>query len=144
MLVGEPGTAKSMLSELFSAAISANSQLTIQGTAGTTEDHIKYSWNYALLLSEGPTDKSYGINVANLAELPKGLIERAKKILKDLEFNHQKLSDDTSITLFNFDDFEEEEVPLENEIIKELKDVSVDELTPLEALNLLHKIVNKL
>lgn len=36
MLVGEPGTAKSMLSELFSAAISANSQLTIQGTAGTT------------------------------------------------------------------------------------------------------------
>lgn len=58
MLVGEPGTAKSMLSELFSAAISANSQLTIQGTAGTTEDHIKYSWNYALLLSEGPTDKS--------------------------------------------------------------------------------------
>ena len=45
MLVGEPGTAKSMLSELFSAAISGNSQLTIQGTAGTTEDHIKYSWN---------------------------------------------------------------------------------------------------
>ena len=58
MLVGEPGTAKSMLSELFSAAISGNSQLTIQGTAGTTEDHIKYSWNYALLLSEGPSDKS--------------------------------------------------------------------------------------
>lgn len=53
MLVGEPGTAKSMLSELFSAAISGNSQLTIQGTAGTTEDHIKYSWNYALLLSKG-------------------------------------------------------------------------------------------
>lgn len=58
MLVGEPGTAKSMLSELFSAAISGNSHLTIQGTAGTTEDHIKYSWNYALLLSEGPTEKS--------------------------------------------------------------------------------------
>lgn len=58
MLVGQPGTAKSMLSELFSAAISGNSQLTVQGTAGTTEDHIKYSWNYALLLSEGPTDKS--------------------------------------------------------------------------------------
>lgn len=58
MLVGQPGTAKSMLSELFSAAISGNSQLTIQGTAGTTEDHIKYSWNYALLLSEGPSEKS--------------------------------------------------------------------------------------
>lgn len=58
MLVGEPGTAKSMLSELFAAAISGDSGLTIQGTAGTTEDHIKYSWNYALLLAEGPTERA--------------------------------------------------------------------------------------
>jgi MoxR-like ATPase len=58
MLVGEPGTAKSLLSELFAAAISGNSGLTIQGTAGTTEDHIKYSWNYALLLAEGPSQKA--------------------------------------------------------------------------------------
>ncbi len=55
LLVGEPGTAKSMLSELLSAAISGNSLLTIQGTAGTTDDQIKYSWNYAILLAEGPT-----------------------------------------------------------------------------------------
>ena len=55
MLVGEPGTAKTMLSELLSAAISGSSTNTIQGTAGTTEDMIKYSWNYALLLAKGPT-----------------------------------------------------------------------------------------
>ena len=55
LLVGEPGTAKSMLSELLSAAIAGNSLLTIQGTAGTTDDQIKYSWNYALLLAEGPS-----------------------------------------------------------------------------------------
>ncbi len=54
LLVGDPGTAKSMLSELLTAAISGDSTLTIQGTAGTTEDQIKYSWNYALLLSVGP------------------------------------------------------------------------------------------
>ena len=54
MLVGEPGTAKTMLSELLSAAISGCSTNTIQGTAGTTEDMIKYSWNYALLLAKGP------------------------------------------------------------------------------------------
>ncbi len=54
MLVGEPGTAKTMLSELLSAAISGTSTNTIQGTAGTTEDMIKYSWNYALLLARGP------------------------------------------------------------------------------------------
>lgn len=58
LLVGEPGTAKSMLSELLSAAISGNSLLTIQGTAGTTDDQIKYSWNYALLLAEGPSPRA--------------------------------------------------------------------------------------
>jgi MoxR-like ATPase len=55
MLVGEPGTAKSMLSELLAAAISGTSTNAVQGSAGTTEDNIKYSWNYALLLAEGPT-----------------------------------------------------------------------------------------
>ncbi len=58
LLVGEPGTAKSMLSELLAAAISGNSLLTIQGTAGTTDDQIKYSWNYALLLAEGPSPRA--------------------------------------------------------------------------------------
>lgn len=58
MLVGEPGTAKSLLSELLAAAISGDSGLTVQGTAGTTEDHLKYSWNYALLLAEGPSQKA--------------------------------------------------------------------------------------
>ncbi len=58
LLVGEPGTAKTMLSELLSAAIAGDSTNTIQGTAGTTEDQIKYSWNYALLLAEGPTPRA--------------------------------------------------------------------------------------
>ncbi len=58
MLIGEPGTAKSYLSELLAAAISHDSTLTIQGSAGTTEDSMKYSWNYALLLAEGPTDRA--------------------------------------------------------------------------------------
>ncbi|KAB8143743.1 AAA family ATPase [Chloroflexia bacterium SDU3-3] len=58
MLIGEPGTAKSYLSELLAAAISGDSTLIIQGSAGTTEDAIKYSWNYALLLAEGPNERS--------------------------------------------------------------------------------------
>ena len=58
MLVGEPGTAKTMLSELLAAAISGTSLNTIQGTAGTTEDMIKYSWNYALLLADGPSRRA--------------------------------------------------------------------------------------
>ncbi len=58
MLIGEPGTAKSLLSELLAAAISGDSTLTIQGGAAVTEDQIKYSWNYALLVSEGPTPRA--------------------------------------------------------------------------------------
>src|SRR5215469_7460253 len=58
MLIGEPGTAKTYLSELLAAAISGDSTLTVQGSAGTTEDAIKYSWNYALLLAEGPSERS--------------------------------------------------------------------------------------
>lgn len=58
LLVGEPGTAKSMLSELLSAAISGRSVCIVQGTAGTTEDQIKYTWNFALLLAEGPSQRA--------------------------------------------------------------------------------------
>ena len=55
MLAGEPGTAKSWLSEHLAAAISGTSALVVQGTAGTSEEHIKYGWNYALLLADGPS-----------------------------------------------------------------------------------------
>lgn len=58
LLLGEPGTAKSLLSELLAAAISGCSTLTVQGSAGTTDDQIKYSWNYALLLAEGPSTRA--------------------------------------------------------------------------------------
>lgn len=58
LLTGEPGTAKSLLSELLSAAVSGDSTLTIQGGAATTEDQIRYGWNYALLVSEGPSERS--------------------------------------------------------------------------------------
>lgn len=55
LLVGEPGTAKSMLSELLAAAISGNSKITVQGSAGIVEENIRYSWNYAMLLKHGPS-----------------------------------------------------------------------------------------
>lgn len=58
MLVGEPGTAKSLLSELLAAAISGDSNLVVQGSAGVIEDHLRYGWNYALLLAEGPSERA--------------------------------------------------------------------------------------
>jgi len=56
LLIGEPGTAKSWLSENMAAAICGDSMKVIQGTAGTSEEHIKYSWNYAMLLANGPSE----------------------------------------------------------------------------------------
>jgi len=55
LLLGVPGTAKSWVSEHLSAAISGDSTLLIQGTAGTAEESIRYGWNYARLLAEGPS-----------------------------------------------------------------------------------------
>lgn len=55
LLIGEPGTAKSWLSEHLTAAINGDSTRVIQGTAGTTEEQIRYSWNYAMLISKGPS-----------------------------------------------------------------------------------------
>jgi MoxR-like ATPase len=55
LLLGVPGTAKSWVSEHLVAAISGHSNLLVQGTAGTSEDAIRYSWNYARLIAEGPS-----------------------------------------------------------------------------------------
>jgi MoxR-like ATPase len=55
LLYGLPGTAKSWVSEHLAAAIAGDSTLLIQGTAGTDEAAIRYGWNYAQLLAEGPS-----------------------------------------------------------------------------------------
>jgi len=55
LLYGIPGTAKSWVSEHLSAAISGDSTLIVQGTAGTAEEAIRYGWNYAHLLTHGPS-----------------------------------------------------------------------------------------
>ena len=55
LLIGEPGTAKSWLSEHLAAAVNGDSTKVVQGTAGTTEEQIRYSWNYAMLLARGPS-----------------------------------------------------------------------------------------
>ena len=58
LLLGVPGTAKSWVSEHLSAAISGTSTLLVQGTAGTAEEAVRYGWNYARLLAEGPSPEA--------------------------------------------------------------------------------------
>lgn len=58
LLLGVPGTAKTWVSEHLAAAISGKSTLIVQGTAGTGEEAIRYGWNYARLLAEGPSPEA--------------------------------------------------------------------------------------
>jgi MoxR-like ATPase len=81
LLVGEPGTAKSLLSELLAAAISGTSTLTVQGGAATTEDQIKYGWNYALLLNEGPSPRAL-VSGPILTAMREGRIARFEEITR--------------------------------------------------------------
>ncbi|GAA4219522.1 ATP-binding protein [Actinocatenispora rupis] len=83
LLVGEPGTAKSMLSELLSAAVCGTSALTVQGTAGTTEDAFRYGWNYALLLAQGPTRQAL-VDSPVLTAMRTGRVARVEEITRCL------------------------------------------------------------
>ena len=58
LLLGVPGTAKSWVSEHLAAAVSGDSTLLVQGTAGTAEEAVRYGWNYARLLAEGPSPEA--------------------------------------------------------------------------------------
>ena len=81
MLVGEPGTAKSLLSELLTAAISGTSKLVIQGSAGIIEDHLRYGWNYALLLAEGPSERAL-VASPILTAMREGRIARIEELTR--------------------------------------------------------------
>jgi MoxR-like ATPase len=55
LLLGLPGVAKSWVSEHLAAAVAGDSTMLVQGTAGTSEESIRYGWNYARLLADGPS-----------------------------------------------------------------------------------------
>jgi DNA mismatch repair protein MutS len=97
-------------------------------------------------VEKGTTDKSYGIQVASLAHLPKSLITRSKQILSKLEDKENKVS----LDLFNYDDYEENKENMidsrDIDVLEEIKKISVDQMTPIDALLLikhLQTILNK-
>jgi MoxR-like ATPase len=83
LLVGEPGTAKSMLSELLAAAVCGTSALTVQGTAGTSEEQLKYGWNYALLLAKGPSREAL-VPSPVLTAMTQGAVARVEEVTRCL------------------------------------------------------------
>ncbi len=81
LLYGLPGTAKSWVSEHLSAAISGDSTLLIQGTAGIGEEAIRYGWNYARLLAEGPSEKALVVTPMMTA-MKEGKIARIEELTR--------------------------------------------------------------
>ncbi|MDR0137453.1 DNA mismatch repair protein MutS [Metabacillus idriensis] len=111
-------------------------------------------------IEEGPADKSYGIHVAELAELPAELIERAKEILESLEAEQtvkvsasviEKTetfkSDEAQLSFFNEQPAKKEsrQVPKKDMLVLEqLRAINLLEMTPLDAMNELYQIQKKL
>lgn len=81
LLLGVPGTAKTWLSEHLAAAVSGDSTLVVQGTAGTTEEAIRYGWNYARLLAEGPSANALVPGPVKLA-MQAGKIARVEELTR--------------------------------------------------------------
>ncbi|WP_327109878.1 AAA family ATPase [Nocardia sp. NBC_01730] len=81
LLLGVPGTAKTWVSEHLSAAISGASTLLVQGTSGTAEEAIRYGWNYARLLAEGPS-KSALVPSPVLTAMRTGAIARIEELTR--------------------------------------------------------------
>ena len=81
LLMGVPGTAKTWVSEHLSAAISGDSTLLVQGTAGIGEDALRYGWNYARLIAEGPSEKAL-VSSPVLAAMQAGKIARVEELTR--------------------------------------------------------------
>ena len=81
LLYGLPGTAKSWVSEHIAAAISGNSTLIVQGTAGTGEEAIRYGWNYARLLAEGPSEGAL-VQTPIMKAMQEGKIGRIEELTR--------------------------------------------------------------
>lgn len=81
LLLGVPGTAKTWLSEHLAAAVSGDSTLLVQGTSGTAEEAIRYGWNYARLLAEGPS-RAAVVPSPVMRAMERGAIARVEELTR--------------------------------------------------------------
>ncbi len=81
LLYGLPGTAKSWVSEHLATAISGDSTMIVQGTAGTSEESIRYGWNYARLLAEGPSEKAL-VETPVMRAMKEGKVARIEELTR--------------------------------------------------------------
>ncbi|EHL2609591.1 DNA mismatch repair protein MutS, partial [Listeria monocytogenes] len=105
-------------------------------------------------IKEGPADKSYGIHVAELAELPKSLIERASRILEQLENDDKKIiiasvkqpeevHEEVQLSMFPVEP-EKKVSSKETKLLKEIASMNIMQMTPMDAMNKLYELQSKI
>lgn len=100
------------------------------------EEDDKVTFLYRVL--DGKADKSYGINVARLAHLPSSVLERAKQILDNLELQPNMVKEVKPPLVI------EKENPQHMQIINQVKQVDVNKMTPMEAMQFLYELKEKM
>ena len=100
------------------------------------EEDDKVTFLYRVL--DGKADKSYGINVARLAHLPTSVLDRAKQILDNLELQPNMVKEVQAPLVI------EKENPQHVQIIDQVKQVDVNKMTPMEAMQFLYELKEKL
>ncbi|REE95004.1 ATP-binding protein [Thermomonospora umbrina] len=81
LLLGVPGTAKTWVSEHLAAAVCGDSTLLVQGTAGTSEEAVRYGWNYARLLAEGPSERAL-VPSPMIRAMRSGMVARIEELTR--------------------------------------------------------------
>lgn len=114
----------------------SNAHMAVDSERVGRSSHLRFLYK----LKEGPTNESFGIHVAQIAGLPKNVIERAWKVLEDLESGN--LHPPAQLSLFDTPQAGEPKSELRESddrdiILNELKDLDLQNLTPLQALNAL-------
>lgn len=89
-------------------------------------------------IKNGSVDKSYGINVASLANLPKSLIKRAEEILEVYENQEKRETIYTQTSLFDLE--KEEEINKDDKYLDKIKAINPLEMSPMDALNFLYRL----
>ena len=135
--------AKTLFSTHYHELTSLSEQLTRLKNVHVRAEEFEGRVVFLHQIRKGPADKSYGIHVAKLAELPDVLIERANVILEQLEQNKQTEINTSQSDQLSFfvNEVVEQERPIEQSAVeKKLKSINIMELTPIEALNELYRL----
>ncbi len=133
--------AKTLFSTHYHELTSLASELTNLRNIHVSAIEEKGSITFLHKIKNGAVDKSYGIHVASLAQLPQSLIERANEILSLYEHKEKKQQTFTQTSLFL--DFNQVEPSTDYEILKKIEEINPLEMTPMEALNFLYKITKE-